>query len=46
MAEELINRLSKIEGLRVVARTSAFAFKCRNVDIREIGDQLRSRALA
>jgi len=38
MSEELINRLSKIEDLRVVARTSAFAFKGKNVDIREIGE--------
>jgi TolB-like protein/Tfp pilus assembly protein PilF len=40
MAEELINTLSKIEGLRVVARTSAFAFKGKDVGVREIGDQL------
>jgi TolB-like protein/DNA-binding winged helix-turn-helix (wHTH) protein len=40
MSEELINRLSKMEDLRVVARTSAFAFKGKNVDIREIGKQL------
>jgi len=40
MSEELINRLSKIEELRVVARTSAFAFKGKNADIREIGEQL------
>jgi TolB-like protein len=40
MAEELIARLSKVEDLRVVARTSAFAFKGKNVDIREIGNQL------
>jgi serine/threonine-protein kinase len=40
MSEELINRLSKIEDLRVVARTSAFAFKGKQVDIREIGEQL------
>jgi len=40
MSEELISRLSKIEDLRVVARTSAFAFKGKQVDIREIGEQL------
>ena len=40
MTEAVINRLSKIEDLRVVARTSAFAFKGKNVDIREIGEQL------
>ncbi len=37
MAEEIINALTQIEGLRVVARTSAFAFKGKNVDVREIG---------
>ena len=40
IAEEIINALAKIDGLRVVARTSAFAFKGRNEDIREIGGSL------
>ncbi|UCD51667.1 MAG: protein kinase, partial [Phycisphaerales bacterium] len=40
MAEELINALSQIKNLRVIARTSAFSFKNRNVDAREIGRQL------
>jgi TolB-like protein/Tfp pilus assembly protein PilF len=40
MAEEIINALSKAEGLRVAARTSAFAFKGKKQDIREIGRQL------
>ncbi len=40
MAEEIINSLSQIEGLRVVARTSSFAFKDQNLDIREIGSEL------
>ena len=40
MAEEIITALSRVEGLRVVARTSAFAFKGKNEDIREIGRQL------
>ncbi len=40
MAEEIINALTQLEGLRVVARTSAFAFKGRNEDIREIGRKL------
>jgi len=40
MAEELINALTHIEGLHVVARTSAFAFKGRHEDIREIGKKL------
>jgi TolB-like protein/class 3 adenylate cyclase/Flp pilus assembly protein TadD len=45
MAEELINTLSKIEGLRVVARTSAFAFKGKDMGIREIGEQLNVGAV-
>ena len=40
MAEEIINALTKIETLRVVARTSCFAFKGKNEDIRTIGDKL------
>lgn len=40
MTEELINRLSNIKGLKVPARTSAFAFKGKVDDIREIGGKL------
>ena len=40
MAEEIINSLSQIEHLRVVARTSSFAFRDRILDIREIGREL------
>ena len=40
MAEELINVFTKMEDLRVVARTSAFSFKSKNVDVREIGRKL------
>ena len=40
MAEELINSLTKIKDLRVVARTSAFSFKGKETDIREIGKKL------
>ena len=40
MAEEIINSLTKIKDLRVVARTSAFSFKGKNLDIREIGKKL------
>ena len=40
LAEELINALTKIKDLRVVARTSSFAFKERNDDIRKIGEKL------
>jgi serine/threonine-protein kinase len=41
MAEELINALTKIEGLRVVARTSSFQFRDRDEDMRKIGALLR-----
>jgi serine/threonine-protein kinase len=40
LAEELINGLSRLGGLRVAARTSAFRFRGEDVDIREIGHQL------
>jgi serine/threonine protein kinase/Tfp pilus assembly protein PilF len=40
LAEELINSLAKIEDLRTVARTSAFSFKGKDVDIREMGKKL------
>jgi TolB-like protein/tetratricopeptide (TPR) repeat protein len=40
MAEELINVFSRIRDLKVVARTSAFSFKGKNVDVREIGREL------
>jgi len=40
LAEELINALTQIKDLRVVARTSAFSFKGKDLDIREIGRKL------
>jgi serine/threonine-protein kinase len=40
LAEELLNGLSKIDGLRVAARTSAFSFKGRNLNVAEIGARL------
>jgi serine/threonine protein kinase/tetratricopeptide (TPR) repeat protein len=40
MAEEIINALTHVEDLRVVARTSSFAFKGKHLDIREIGRKL------
>jgi TolB-like protein len=45
MAEEIINALSHITDLRVVARTSAFSFKGKNMDIREIGKKLNVEAI-
>jgi TolB-like protein/Flp pilus assembly protein TadD len=41
IAEEIINALSKIQALRVAARTSSFAFKGKNEDIGEIGRKLK-----
>jgi eukaryotic-like serine/threonine-protein kinase len=40
LAEEILNALTKLPGLKVAARTSAFAFKGRNEDIRLIGETL------
>jgi TolB-like protein/class 3 adenylate cyclase/Tfp pilus assembly protein PilF len=40
ITEELLNALTKVDGLQVISRTSAFAFKGKNTDIRDIGIQL------
>jgi TolB-like protein/Tfp pilus assembly protein PilF len=40
LAEELLNALAKIDALRVAARTSAFSFKGKETDVREIGRKL------
>jgi len=40
LTEELINRLASVPSLQVVARTSAFSFKGRNEDLREVGAKL------
>lgn len=40
LADELINRLTKIENLRIPARTSSFSFKGKELDIQEIGEKL------
>lgn len=40
MTEELLNVLAKIENLKVPARTSSFAFKGKNEDIKAIGAAL------
>ncbi len=45
LSEELINALSNIRELKVVARTSAFAFKGKEIDIREIGEKLNVGAV-
>jgi len=40
MTEEIINALSKIDGLKVTARTSSFVFKKVRKDVRHIGNEL------
>ncbi|MDQ3683357.1 MAG: guanylate cyclase [Bacteroidota bacterium] len=40
ITEELLNALTKVDGLQVTSRTSAFAFKGKNDDIREIATKL------
>src|SRR5205807_1985742 len=40
LAEEVINALTRIQNLRVTARTSAFAFRGTNQDVRQIGETL------
>src|SRR5262245_35277175 len=45
LAEELINRLTHVPTLQVVARTSAFRFKNRRQDLREVGALLNVGAI-
>ena len=45
LTEELIDRLSKVEGLQIVARTSTFQFKGQAQDLREIGRKLNATAV-
>jgi len=43
ISEEILDALAKVEGLRVVARTSSFAFKGKNADVSEIAQKLNVR---
>ncbi|WBX71073.1 helix-turn-helix domain-containing protein [Tenacibaculum retecalamus] len=45
VTEEIINALTKIEGLKVIARTSSFSFKGKNIDVRKVGKQLNVATL-
>jgi serine/threonine protein kinase/Flp pilus assembly protein TadD len=45
IAEEIINALSKITGLRVSSRTSSFTFKGKQEDIREIARRLQVKTI-
>jgi TolB-like protein len=40
MSEELLNLLARVPGLQVASRTSSFAYKDREVDVRQIGREL------
>ena len=41
VAEEILNALSPLKGLRVAARASAFSFRGKGDDLKAIGDKLR-----
>jgi serine/threonine protein kinase/Tfp pilus assembly protein PilF len=40
LSEAILNSLTRIKDFKVVARTSAFSFKGKDIDVREIGKQL------
>ena len=40
ISEEILEALAKVEGLRVVSRTSSFSFKGKSVNAREVGEKL------
>ena len=40
IADEILNRLTRIPGLRVIARTSSFTFRDQQADVREIASKL------
>jgi TolB-like protein/DNA-binding winged helix-turn-helix (wHTH) protein/Flp pilus assembly protein TadD len=40
LAEQLINDLAKVSGLKVVGRSSAFKFRSKNEDVRDVGRKL------
>ena len=40
ISEEILNALTKVDGLQVTARTSSFSFKGKNEDVRQIGNKL------
>ena len=40
IAEEILNALAQVEGLRVIGRTSSFSFKGKTEDLRTIGEKL------
>ena len=45
IAESVLHRLASVKSLSVIARTSSFTFRGRDVDARDIGRQLNARYL-
>lgn len=45
ICEEITNQLARMQGLQVVARTSAYAYKGRHLDVRTIGRELGAGAV-
>lgn len=45
LAEELINALTQVDGLRVASRTASFQFRGKGADVRAVGQQLNVEAL-
>jgi serine/threonine protein kinase len=45
LAEEILNALTRVPGLKVTARTSAFSFRGKDLDIRKIGEALGVRTI-
>jgi TolB-like protein/Tfp pilus assembly protein PilF len=45
LAEEILDALSRVEGLEVAARTSSFVLRQRGLDVAEVGERLRVRTV-
>jgi TolB-like protein/DNA-binding SARP family transcriptional activator len=45
LAEEILDALSRVEGLDVAARTSSFVLRQRGMDVVEVGERLRVRSV-
>jgi TolB-like protein/Tfp pilus assembly protein PilF len=45
LAEDVLNALTRVKGLKVTARTSAFSFRGKDLDIRKIGEALGVKAI-
>ncbi len=43
VTEEILNRLARIVGLKVIARGSSFSFKGQTIDVRQVGARLNAR---